>query len=334
MHSPETISSPITTKTEHFFDEVVLGLKAIPKYLPSKYFYDERGDRIFRDIMNCPDYYLTQCELEILSGQSGKIAKLLHDYAGTADVVELGPGDASKSTYLLEELLKTEAISGYYPVDISSNVISMLTKDLPHKLPGLHIHGLNGEYFDMLEQINDLSDKRKIVLFLGANIGNFSTLTARHFCMQLRQYLKPGDMLLTGIDLKKHPQVIRNAYNDRQGLTASFNLNLLGRINRELEADFEITQFDHYPNYDPATGACKSYLVSRTDQKVHIKGEVLHFKENETIFMEISQKYSPEEIDRLAVQSGFKPLFKFFDSKKWFTDCLWQYDQPSSQVSE
>jgi L-histidine Nalpha-methyltransferase len=311
--------------TETFYHDVVQGLSAPQKYLDPKYFYDAAGDALFQQIMQCHEYYLTGCEMEILSTQSASIAQALQKYAGSFDLIELGAGDATKSVHLLEHLLNNGVDYTYFPIDISANVIRQLETSLPEKLPGLQLHGLNGEYFHMLQRANQLTSRKKVLLFMGANIGNFSVTAAKSFCQQLRQYLQPGDLLLTGFDLKKHPQVILNAYNDSTGITRAFNFNLLHRINRELQADFDTTKFEHFPTYDPGTGACKSYLISLEEQVVHIGDDVtISFAENESLYMEISQKYSLEETDQLAAFAGFKPVARFFDRKHWFMDGLWK----------
>ena len=306
-----------------FYQDVINGLKASQKYLSSKYFYDEAGDKIFQQIMASPEYYLTRCEMEIMQHQSGAMATLFD--GEPFDLVELGPGDATKSWHLLRELLRTKTHFTYYPIDISSNVIGWLEDKLPVSLPGLQMQGLNGEYMDRMQYVEQISHRRKIVLFMGANIGNMNIQQATFFCRQLHDRMRPGDLLLIGFDLKKDPGTILAAYNDRQGVTSSFNLNLLKRINRELHADFDIDQFAHYPVYDPGTGACKSYLISRVAQDVHIgEDEVISFSENEAIFMEISQKYSLQETYYLARQAGFSPVHEFYDSKKMFADILWR----------
>jgi len=306
-----------------FYQDVINGLKASQKYLSSKYFYDEAGDKIFQQIMASPEYYLTRCEMEIMQHQSGAMATLFD--GEPFDLVELGPGDATKSWHLLRELLRTKAHFTYYPIDISSNVIGWLEDKLPVSLPGLQMQGLNGEYMDRMEYVEQISQRRKVVLFMGANIGNMTIQQATLFCRQLHDRMRPGDLLLIGFDLKKDPGTILAAYNDQQGVTRSFNLNLLKRINRELHADFNIEQFGHYPVYDPGTGACKSYLISKVAQQVHIGDEaVISFSENEAIFMEISQKYSLQETYYLARQAGFSPVHEFYDSKKMFADILWR----------
>ena len=161
-------------------------------------------------------------------------------------------------------------------------------------------------------------------MFLGSNIGNMPVDAAEKFCRELRSHLSPGDMVLIGVDLKKNPKTILAAYNDKEGITKRFNLNLLQRINRELNADFNTDQFEHYPTYDPETGACKSYLVSLVEQDVRINGmETIRFAKDEYIFMEISQKFTIPQIDQMAVKASFKALDHFFDSKNWFTDAIW-----------
>ncbi|MEO7120371.1 MAG: L-histidine N(alpha)-methyltransferase [Ginsengibacter sp.] len=308
-----------------FLNDILSGLQASPKYLQSKYFYDKKGDELFQKIMNSEEYYLTNCEMEIFSTQTAAIADVIIGQHHNFDVVELGPGDAVKSTYLLEELVKKNAIGTYFPVDISKNIIKLLHKELPRQLPELNIHGLNGEYLSMLSSAKKISNKIKLVLFMGSNIGNIPKEEVTDFCKSLRGHLSKGDMLLIGMDLKKNPKQILAAYNDKNGYTREFNLNLLHRINEELCADFKISAFDHYATYDPGSGACKSYLVSLADQQVSIPDDVtIKFAKDEAIFMEISQKYTVEESDRIAAQSGFEPVAHFYDSNKWFTDVIWK----------
>ncbi|WP_254640197.1 L-histidine N(alpha)-methyltransferase [Chitinophaga sp. GbtcB8] len=310
---------------EVFYQDVVRGLTATPKYLDSKYFYDAAGDKLFQQIMQCREYYPTDCEMEIMTEQAAQIAQTIAAQTTAFDLVELGPGDATKSIHLLEQLLHNGLDFTYYPIDISTNVINTLEKSLPEKLPALQMQGLNGEYFEMVQRVAEMSNRPKVLLFMGANIGNFTPIMARKFCRQLRSCMQPGDLLMVGFDLKKHPKIILNAYNDEAGITSAFNLNLLTRINRELQADFNMDLFEHYPVYDPMTGACKSYLVSLEDQDVHLCNDVtIHFQQHEPIHMEISQKYSLEETTQMALQTGFQPLTCFTDTKGWFADCMWK----------
>jgi dimethylhistidine N-methyltransferase len=310
-----------------FFHDVWRGLTATPKYLESKYFYDETGDGIFQEIMHCPEYYLTNCEMDIFTHQCDDLYAAISRHLKEFDVVELGAGDATKSIHLLECLVKNNVDFTYYPIDISGNIISQLSKTLPAAVPGLKVHGLNGDYFDMLEEVKEISSRNKIVLFLGSSIGNIPVDETAGFLSALKSRLLPGDLLLTGYDLKKDPAVILAAYNDKQGVTRRFNLNLLQRINDTLDADFDLGNFEHKPTYDPQTGACKSFLVSTKDQRIRI-GEVgwIYFKAGEPIYMEVSQKYTAEQTDHFAKNSGFTPIQHFYDQKNWFLDALWQCD--------
>jgi dimethylhistidine N-methyltransferase len=309
---------------DQFLKEVLEDLSNTPKTLSSKYFYDEKGDKLFQKIMNCPEYYPTDCEMEIFRERTRDLAVTLRNGFNTFDLVEMGAGDATKSSYLLEELMAMQVDFTYMPIDISSSMISHLEQALPQKIKGLKVNGLNGEYFDMLEKANKLSSRKKVVLMLGGNIGNETPENALAFCHKIRSALQEGDLVLVGFDLKKNPLTILAAYNDTAGYTRDFNLNLLYRINNELGGNFDPSQFEHYPTYDPATGACKSYLVSKTDQEISISGQTFEFKENEFIFMEISQKYSVEETEDMAKKSGFKTVNHFFDHKQWFVDTVWQ----------
>jgi L-histidine N-alpha-methyltransferase len=307
-----------------FLEDVIKGLSAKEKFLQSKYFYDAIGDRLFQKIMACKEYYPTRCEMEIFTEKMSELVDLLTEQRAEFDIVELGAGDATKSVHLLRGLLDHHINFTYFPVDISNNVINLLQSQLPQKLPCLKVQGLNGEYFAMLEKAKSLSDKIKVVLFLGGNIGNVALDKASEFSRSLRAHLKPGDWVLVGFDLKKDPKTILDAYNDSSGFTRDFNLNLLVRINNELHGNFDTSNFYHYPTYDPATGATKSYIVSKKEQWVHIRERTFHFAEGETIFMEISQKYTVVQTDELARQTGFEPIRHLYDSKRWFLDAVWR----------
>lgn len=307
-----------------FLEDVVKGLSAKDKFLESKYFYNAKGDALFQKIMECPEYYPTKCEMDIFTNQTDELVSVLTAQCTEFDIVELGAGDATKSVHLLKSLTDKKVKFTYFPVDISANVISLLHESLPEKLKGLQLHGLNGEYMEMLEKAKILSDKTKVVLFLGGNIGNVPMDKAVEFCKVMRRHLLPGDLVLIGFDLKKDPLKILDAYNDKSGYTRDFNLNLLYRINDELKGNFIVKNFYHYPNYDPATGACKSHLVSNTNQEVEIADHNFRFEAGETIFMEIAQKYTIQQTEELAKQSGFSPIHHFSDANKWFLDTIWK----------
>lgn len=306
----------------NFLSDVLKGLQSSPKYLDSKYFYDKKGDELFQKIMDSDEYYLTNAEMEIFSQQQSQIADTVLDHIDQIDVIEFGPGDATKSVHLLKELSKRNQIANYIPIDISENIINLLNESLPKEIPALTIHGLAGEYFEMLSVAHKMSANKKLVLFLGANIGNFKFNEMPGFLKKLRTLLTVVDMVLIGFDLKKNPKKILAAYNDKQGFTRQFNLNLLSRINRELDGNFNLEHFDHYPVYDPSTGACKSFLISTKEQDVAIENTVIHFEKDEPVFMEISQKYAVKEINEIAHDCGFEVVADFFDTHKYFVDVI------------
>jgi len=313
---------------ESFGRDIVKGLMSGQKYLQSKYFYDKEGDRLFQQIMNCEEYYPFNCELEIFTQQAGTLADMIMKLQPEFDLIELGAGDCTKSIYLLRELVRRKANFNYMPIDISANIIDYLTTHLPSEIPGIKVKGLRGEYLDMLGYTAKCSNKRKVLLFLGSNLGNMLPEEAAVFCSQVRSHLQPGDLAIIGIDLKKNPSVIIAAYNDKDKFTREFNLNLLRRINRELKANFDLTKFDHFPIYDPSTGACRSFLISLADQLVSIATEsgpvMISFRENEEIFMEISQKYTVGEMESLGENASFCTVNNIFDQKRWFMDTIWE----------
>jgi dimethylhistidine N-methyltransferase len=308
-----------------FLEEVLADLSQTPKRLNSKYFYDATGDVLFQQIMSCSEYYLTRCEAEIFETHASDIAQKLKGDATEFDLIELGAGDASKTIHILRALVGSESNFTYVPIDISSSIIQLLESGLPASLPGLTVKGLNGEYLEMLRQAAASSTRKKVILFLGSNIGNMPPEIALQFCRELHSVMSEGDQILIGIDLRKHPLTVLGAYNDSAGITRAFNLNLLTRINRELGGNFDLDRFSHFPTYDPLTGACRSFLISNVRQEVRIGQHTVHFGENEPILMEISQKYSENEIERLAGSCGFTVSHRFTDSRNWFMDAIWNY---------
>jgi len=323
MISTDTGKSRLKGESKDFYLDVIQGLDQVPKRLSSKYFYDKIGDRLFEAIMMSPDYYLTRCEMEIFTRQAKEIVDNLITQNVEFELIELGPGNCAKSIHLLRALIAENRSFNYVPIDISGNVISELQSFLPAEIPELRFNGLVGEYFDRLAIHCLLAGTRKVVMCLGGNIGNMTITESNQFCKKLRGYLQPGDKCIIGFDLVKHPAIIKRAYDDRDGFTREFNLNLLHRINRELGADFEIDQFDHYCSYDPLSGAAKSYLVCLSDMVVHLPGARISFEKDECIWTEISQKYSKEQINQMAVNNGFNHTAEFLDAKSWFMDAIW-----------
>lgn len=306
-----------------FAKDIADGLARTPKKLSSKYFYNKKGDKLFQEIMNMPEYYLTNCEYDIFDQQKANILNAL----GTErfSLIELGAGDGTKTKILLEYFLQQKSDFQYLPIDISQNALDLLESDLNKNFPQLNVEPMQGDYFEVLESLDDPTLGRKVVLFLGSNIGNFEPENAQVFLTALANKLNPNDMILIGVDLKKNPQTILNAYNDPAGITAAFNLNLLDRINQELGGDFVIDNYQHWESYNPATGATRSYILSKTKQSVTIEaiGKTFHFDEWEAIDVELSQKYSLREMEKLAHSTGFEIVKHFTDDRKYFVDSLW-----------
>jgi len=309
-----------------FEKDVITGLTSTPKYLSSKYFYDDEGSRIFQQIMQMPEYYLTNCELEIFSKSKQAILESFSPGMEPFDLIELGAGDGMKTAILLQYFLEQDISFEYMPIDISGEAVNKLMEMMRHKLPELTIHGKTGDYFEMMDDINQYDHHKKILMFLGSNIGNFNLSESISFLQKLNHIMQQDDLLFIGFDLKKEPRLILDAYNDPQGHTAAFNLNLLQRMNDELDADFYLGNFKHREDYNHETGIAKSFLISLKKQTVTINklNTSILFEAGEKIFMEMSQKYDLPMINDLAANSGFKVAKNFFDSREYFVNSLWR----------
>jgi dimethylhistidine N-methyltransferase len=275
--------------------------------------------------MQMPEYYLTDCEMEIFTNQQEEIINAFkHDVNGF-DLIELGAGDGLKTSILLKHIVKKSIRSQYIPVDISAKANADLVRKLSIELPGLDVKAVTGDYFHEMRRLNGYSGLRKVFLFLGANIGNFSDEEIQLFLGKLSSLCQKGDKLMIGFDLKKSPEVIMNAYNDPHGHTRRFNLNHLVRLNRELGADFNPDHFEQHTEYNPLNGAVKSFLVSKKDQTVYISAleQNFHFNKWEPIYMEQSRKFDMETITHIADHHGFKVETQFTDSRNYFVDSLW-----------
>jgi len=316
-------SEPKKVTTNGFLEDVWQGLAQPQKALSSKYFYDTAGDHLFQRIMHCDDYYLTRCEMEVFREKARDLIAALSVHDTAFDLVELGAGDGIKTRHLLRYLADEQSDFRYLPVDISGHILDVLCTGLQQNLAEVDVLPFQGDYFDALGEITRVSERRKVILFLGSNIGNMTVEDCHTFCQRLHDHMQPGDLLITGFDLKKNPRTILKAYDDSEGLTRAFNLNLLRRINDELNADFVLDNFEHYQTYNPVSGACQSYLISQKDHTVTVAGRRISFTEHEPIFMEVSRKFSPSDIDELAEASGFLSLHHCTDSKGWFANAVW-----------
>ena len=320
------MQSASETKKDTFAEDILKGLSSNPKFLSSKYFYDDEGSRLFQKIMKVPEYYLTRSEYEIFSEQTADIFKAFEADSAEFDLIELGAGDGAKTSVLVDYFLKQNADFRYVPIDISSEALNILYEKFEKKFPDLNIQLEQGDYFKTLETFKEKSDKKKIILFLGSNIGNFSEEQALEFFTRLREVMNKNDALFIGFDLHKNPKTILRAYADSLGVTGKFNLNLLKRINRELGGNFAVEEFKHYASYHPTERAARSFLISQINQTVRIDSldEEFEFKQWEPIFMEVSQKYNIEMIEKLSRESGFEIIKNFFDESVFYTNSLWK----------
>ncbi len=319
----------ITIFNTQFAADVAKGLTDYPKHLSSKYFYDERGDKLFQDIMEMPEYYLTNSEFDILSACREEIVKHFEESSQNISLIELGAGDGKKTKILLEHMVAKGVSFKYVPIDISQNALDSLANSIKKELPSVEIETRQGTYFEVLNQLSSFNHSKKVILFLGSNIGNLLHPEAVKFLRTLLEVMTDEDLLFVGFDQKKNPQTILNAYNDPAGITEAFNKNILVRINREFGGNFDPDEFLHWEVYDPETGTAKSYLVSRKDQIVTIKELDLEVKFNrwETIHTEISQKYDDEVVNWLAEQAGLSVVAIFGDKDQEYKDYLFKKRQ-------
>jgi L-histidine N-alpha-methyltransferase len=331
-------SSPELTQ---FAEDVLRGLSSSPKQLSSRYFYDDEGSRLFMEIMKLPEYYPTRAEMKIFTEQKAAICKAFTERGHSCpqpaedadentgvpiDLIELGAGDGTKTAVLIEHLLATGADFTYQPIDISQEANDALEAKFKKKFPDLRIDPHTGDYFKVLGSLKNGNGRRKVILFLGSNIGNFLRDNAVAFFRSLREVMNENDRLFIGFDMQKDPRTIVAAYDDKQGVTAEFNLNLLRRINRELGGDFDLDKFSHYAQYRPMECAARSFLISREKQTVTIKAlnRSFDFEQWEAIFMEISQKYTHAMIDELAGDGGFEIAQEFYNGEDFYIDSLWR----------
>jgi dimethylhistidine N-methyltransferase len=305
-----------------FLKDVVEGLSSEPKKLSSKYFYDENGDKLFHYIMTQPEYYLTCAEHEILQTFSSDILSRINE-SQSLSIIEPGAGDGFKTKKLLEAALSKNMEVTYYPVDISPNVLSILCDSMIRSYPQLKCVPIVADYFNMNDKLPKDGNK-KLMLFLGSNLGNFTEEESIELMQKFTSEMKTGDYFLLGVDLVKDPSRILAAYNDAKGVTAEFNFNLLLRINLELSANFNVRNFIHYPVYNPLLQQAESYLISKIGHNVTVGNTSIHFRAWEPILTEISRKFTPGKIEKLACFSGFSIIENFYDIHNDFCCSLWK----------
>lgn len=295
-------------------DEVVSGLRGSPKIMPCKYLYDARGSQLFDAICELPEYYPTRTELAIIEAHAADFAALL---GPRVLLVELGSGSSLKTRLLLNQLSRPSA---YVPVDISRTHLVTTADRLTHLYPELEILPVCADFNQTFQlPAPQLQASRTAVYFPGSTIGNFEPDDAILLLKKLRRLVGPDSAMLIGVDLRKDPTVLEHAYNDKDGVTAAFNLNLLCRFNRELHGNFDLARFRHYAEFNSAQDRIEMHLVSLYNQSVHIAGETFTFRESEHMITEYSYKYTLPGFAALAAKASLKVEQTWTDDRRWFS---------------
>jgi len=309
-----TVSYGFKPRLESFLAEVLIGLRKPQKELPSKYFYDERGSQLFERICELKEYYIPSIEASIMRAYIKEMVELIGPHVL---VIEHGCGNCEKVRFLMDRLNDPVA---FIPIDISKEQLLQVAKELDSIYPQLQVLPVCADYTSSFElPIAKQESKRTLVYFPGSTISNFDPIPAKHFLEHVANLCGSDGALLIGVDLKKDPAVLHNAYNDSEGVTAAFNLNLLERINRELDCDFQLDAFEHYAFYNPRESRVEMHLISQRRQVVHIDGETISFIKGESIWTESSYKYNLDEFEQMATVAGFRVERVWADERQWFS---------------
>lgn len=310
---PDRVESCPATAT--FFQDVVTGLRQPQKAIPCKYFYDARGSQLFDRICELDEYYPTRTEMAIMCRHIEEIESRI---GPGCLLIEYGSGSSLKTRILLGHLREP---AGYVPIDISYEHLMSAAEEISRIFPHLRVFPVCADYTAPDFSLPEFKwgENRRVVYFPGSTIGNFDREAALQFLRGIHSVCGEGGGSLIGVDLKKSRKVLEDAYNDGEGVTSAFNLNLLRRINRELGANFRLDQFDHRAFYNASEGRVEMHLVSNTDQDVQIGDERFHFRKGESIHTENSYKYDLDEFSKMAGQVGFEVEAVWTDEKNWFS---------------
>lgn len=302
--------------------DVISGLTQQPKSLPPKYFYDDRGSQLFEAITHLPEYYLTRTERQILA----KSAAAIMTRVGACDLVELGSGSSSKTRILLDAYQQGKCALRYVPVDVSGGMLEESARTLLKDYPTLTIHGLVSTYEMALADLPETTFPRRLLAFIGSTLGNLSPQECQHFFAQMSQALQTGDYFLLGVDLQKDKNILEAAYNDQQGITAEFNLNMLNHLNWRFQGDFDVIQFRHVAVYRDRDHQIEMYIESLCDQTVTLGalGLQLSFTAGEKLLSEISRKFKVSQLAQELIEYGLHITETFTDNNHWFALLLCQ----------
>ena len=302
----------LAPEPDDFLSEVLKGLREKPKTLPCKFFYDEIGSKLFDQICDLPEYYPTRTEVALLETTSPEIARCV---GRNAYIIEYGCGSVRKIRPLLDAL---DSPVAYVAVDISREHLIASAETLAQDYPDVEVHAVCADFTKPFT-VKAHADARRVGFFPGSTIGNFRRDDAERFLENAAGFLGSGGAMVIGIDLKKDEKILKAAYNDAQGVTAAFNMNLLDRINRELDADFDLSKFRHEAHYNEEAGRVEMHLYSVEDQVVHVNGRRFDFAGGESIHTENSHKYSVDDFREMARRAGFSPEQVWVDSEKLFS---------------
>ncbi|HLN35279.1 MAG TPA: L-histidine N(alpha)-methyltransferase [Nitrososphaeraceae archaeon] len=314
------------TLIDEFARDVKYGLGRKRKRLDPKYFYDKTGSELFESICTQPEYYLTRTEYKIILKNIGELVNYFDNQ--NVSIIELGSGSSKKTKIILKYFLeKQENKLHYFPIDVSYEMLFNSNKKLLKDFPKITSHPISSDYFDGIRQANEyihsngnIPDK-KLILFFGSSLGNFEPKYAISFLRSIRKGLAPDDSFLIGFDLVKKKEVLEAAYNDGNGITAQFNLNILRRINNELDGEFDLESFKHFAYFNEKKSRIEMHLVSKIKQNVKI-GKInksFNFLKNESIHTENSYKYKIQDIKKFAKKSNMKVEKNFLDDNNWFS---------------
>lgn len=296
--------------------DVIEGLSKQPKSLPPRYFYNHKGSQLFEQICKLPEYYPTRTEAAILVEYALKIAQ----FTGSCELVELGSGSSTKTRILLDAYQSLNYPIFYLPIDVSKSILEDSIPKLLEQYPSLNIHGLVGTYELALEKIGTSDFPKRLICFLGSSLGNFNQTECDRFFQQVNTALREGDYFLLGIDLQKLPEIITAAYNDSQGVTAEFNLNMLAHLNQRFRGNFNLDLFEHRAFYQPIKSQIEMHLLAKTDQIVNLETLNLDIElaKGETILTEISRKFNLEQMEEYLGKNQLKVVHTFTDIQQWF----------------
>lgn len=300
-----------------FAEDVREGLGTRPRSLPPKWLYDERGSKLFEEITELDVYYLTDVERAIFRDHADEIVAAC---PARSSLVELGAGSADKTRLLVEALVDRQGSARYWPIDISPKALEM-AEDRFREDPHVEVHPVEAEFVEGLAKV-PYDEEARLVAFIGSSIGNLPMPDQKELLASVRQEMGPDDRFLLGTDLAKDPEILLPAYDDPEGVTAAFTLNLLRRMNRELGADFDLDRFRHRAVFDEERSAVRIYFESLADQTVHVEAldATFTFEEGEHVHTEDSYKYTEEMLDELFDAAGMAPVATFHDEKGWFAE--------------